>query len=732
MAFLDNLKDKFMPKEEKNELTQENSDSYGIQEQKDIVNLILEDLEADSEVQKEWVEKRKKSLEHYHALPPSQLEPDVSIRSWQSDRNLGICPAIVDIYQSTLSSSCWNPESIHFIATEENDVERKDDLERFAKWMVGPAELNMTPEVDDFIANKVTQGFSCFEIYRDVWYEWVDRRIPNKGQDGRLDGTFTTKTEKVRFEKAVIENIDNLDDIIMPRYGDEIQKLPHIMRMVHLTGDKVLQYGKQGMFLNIDAKMVDKLKNAQSGIKSDSIDELKADILGLADVVDAKFRAQPIDIIRWYGWYTKNGKTERYRFMIEPISMTFLSGKPLRKIMRVPKYPFVGGPFEKIPGQLRGRDMTELIRDPVNAINLTFNQKSDFQYLTNCPFGFHKAGEGYTKGNYDLEPGVNYATEGNPAEEIYFPNIQRSMAWAEQDIRILNEVIEKRTGAASYFQTSMSKDTTATRDMIVKEKSDTRFGKWIARIQAELSEAVTMALSIYQDHVPDHLAERILGENGKKLFPNLSIETIRYNGDVRMEPDITAGSKAYDRQVKLWGFQALMQTMWFDPRLNPKGNWLLVSDTMKSQGFPAPERYLPPMPKPEMGTGQVIDSIWNRLMQGEVVEPEENWNIPEVLAGLYKKREENYFDLDKEYRPNLDTLLMETEIAMRLFMQKVMQEQAASEMAKRAIVMGGGQAGQPNAVPTPPMQPPTQQPGMMGGEQEGMEQDPNTAMAGSM
>jgi hypothetical protein len=232
----------------------------------------------------------------------------------------------------------------------------------------------------------------------------------------------------------------------------------------------------------------------------------------------------------------------------------------------------------------------------------------------------------------------------------------------------------------------------------------------VNRIQGEFSEAITMAVSIYQDHAPDNLGQRILGEDGKRLFPNFSIETLRYQGDARMEPDVVAGSKAYEKQISLWFAAFMTQSIWFDPRMNPKGNWLATSYIMKMQGIAAPERYLPPEPKAEYGTGRTIDMIWQRLMQGEVVEPEENWNIPEVLTGLYKKKSESYFDLDSEYRPNLDDLIFKTEIAMRMFVKKVMEEQMANNIAKQAIMAGQGQpGGQP--MGQPPMGAPNAQPG---------------------
>ena len=691
-GLLDNLKSTLKLKEEKNDKNNQyddNTDKFSPEEQKSIVKLIIQDIETDEIVQREWIERKKKALQHKNSEKPSVIE-GITKKAWQSDRNLGVAPAIADSYLSTLIATCWNPDSIHFVATEENDIDNKDNLERFTKVIVGKNHANMTPEVDDYIQNKIDQGFSIFEIYRSIEYDWVDRQIPKYDKDGKVV-SYETKTEKIRIEKGVIENVDNLDGILMPRWGDEIQKLPHIIRVIHLTGDKILEMGKSGQWTNVDAKMVMKFK-IQADTNKNDLEQVRAENLGLSSVVDEEFRAQPIDIYKWYGWYEHSGRREKYRFLIERKTETFLSGKPLRKITKSGKYPFVGGPFERIPGQIRGKDIYILIEDPINALNEVYNQKSDFQYVTNCPFGFHKAGEGYTKAAYDLEPGVIYETEGNPAEEIYFPNIQRSMAWAESDIRILFEVIEKRTGAASYFQTNeRNVSGTATRDMIVDRNSQTRFGKWVMRIQDELAEAMTMLVNIYQEHIPDNLGERILGEDGKKLFKNLSPETIRYNADVRMEPNVIAGSKAYEKQVMLWAAGFLNQSIWLHPQVNPKGNWKLTARVMKSQGIASPEAYLPPEPKPEMGTSRDIDNIWMRLMQGEVVEPEQTWNIPEVLVGLYKKKSNSYFDLDPEYRPNLDMLIFKTEILYAQFMKKMQEDIMANQIAQRAIMMGGAQ-----------------------------------------
>ena len=518
------------------------TDKFGDKEQKEIVDFVIQDIDADTEVQKEWVTRRKQDLKMKAGAKPSDIE-QLTKKVWQSDRNLGITGAVCESVNASLVATSWNPDSIHYVATEKNDIDNKDNRERFTKWAVGKNEINFTPSADDYINNKTTLGFAIFKVAYEVWFEWIDRMIPQK------DGSYRTKTERKRFERAKIENKDNLDDILLPRYGSEIQKLPHVIDTIHLTASEIIELGDNRAFMNVTEKFADAVKGLALEIKKKGLEKERADSLHLKDVTDEELRAMPADIHEWYGYYKKNGRRERYRFRIEKETQTFLSGKPLREITPDGKYPFIGGAFIRKPGQLRGGSLPNDIKDPTNALNSIFNQKQDFQFVENCPFGFHRVGEGYLKTKFSLSPMVSFPVDGNPKDSVYFPNLSRSLAWAESDINLLFQVIEKKTGAASYFLTSESKGATLGRDKIVEAKSQTRFGRWVTSIQDEFSEAITMAINYYAKFAPKNLGERILGDDGKQLFPNFSRETIRYNGDVRMDPDIIAGSKTYERQL---------------------------------------------------------------------------------------------------------------------------------------------------------------------------------------
>ena len=711
------IEDKSKPKKEPKavEIDIKTDDNFSEDEQKEILEMIKQDESADSKVMSEWLDNCNLGINHYQCEKPSILE-NLKKASWMADRNLGLCPAVVDQYQSILLATCWNPETIHYTPSGDNAFDNRDNLERFTKWAVGQNEMNLEPEIDDYIHTKETQGFSCFKIGWNVSYQWVDKRIWNEKKK-----TYDIKTEKMRFERGSIENINNLEDLLMPRYGSNIQYLPHIIHIIHKYGWELLEMSDNKEVMNVDEKWIKTAKEislAKRRQKTSKTERAKAEQLGISDVTDDELRSLPVDIHVWYGEYEKNGKRERYRFMVDLGSSTFLAGKPLRKINRAGKYPFVGGAFIRRPGFIKGQSLPLLIAPIVNAFNNIFNQVSDSQYVSNCPFGFFKPDEAYQQQKYDLVPGILYPTDD--PKSIVFPNLQRSSAWAESHIRILFELLEKLTGASQYFRSH--KETNKQTQAREQNKTE-RFSLWVSRIQNEICEAITMAIQLYQDWAPPKLGERVLGEDGRKIIQSLSIESLRGNYAARMEPDITAGSKAYQMQSLMWAFENLQKSMWFDPRVNPKGNYELTEDVIKGMGLST--RYMPPKPKANKADGQDIKDEWRRFIQGEKFHPPEGASQAAMahLEGHLKQKEEKCDEIDEEYRSSFDQHIFETRANVAKFMAQVQQEKHAEALAMNMMAMhqqlgvGPEKLGmpQPEGQEQPPAQPqqPQQPPQMM-------------------
>jgi len=718
------IKDEVKEKPEKPESTetkqvaeikfQPESDKLSSEEKKEILKIVKADVEYGEEIQLDYVKQKELDLKHYHCEKPSVLE-DLQKKPWHSDRNLGLSRAIADSYQATLLATCWNPDSIHYIATNTIEIDNRVNQEKFTKWGMGKHEANVKPDIDGFIHNRIVVGASFCKIYRKTWEEWADKRIPKKNKKGDTTG-FDIKTDKVKFTKGIIENIPDIDDILIPAYGKNVQELPFFIQILHLDGETVLDYIERKVFKPANKEEYKKkLYNHAFEDKKRTLGEEKLKAQGITEsmINDADVRRIPIDLYEWYGFYTKNNKRERYRFIVDLVNEEVLSGKPVRKINRSGKIPFAGGALCKEPGQIRGTSLMQLIAPIVNAFNNVFNQKSDFQYVTNCPFGFHNPEEGYQKQTYELEPGVSYPVGGEPSRSVYFPNLQRSMAWAESDIRILLEVLERLTGAASYFAISQQRNKTLGQDLLVDKASETRFSLWVSRIQEDITEAIGMWYELYQDFPPKGLAERVVGENGQKLFPNLSVNTLRGDPNVQMTPDTVAGSKAYRKQLQLWALESSQNCIWLNPQLNPQGNWNMWSDGYKEildLSDNEVERYIGKQPKSQFDENE-LNNEWYRFLNGEEFDPPEGETALALqhLQGHMKQKEEKYHLLDEEYKPNFDSHLFKTTINYMKFMKNMQNEQIAERVAANMIMNQGGQP--PMGAGNMPVQSMNAQPG---------------------
>jgi hypothetical protein len=706
------------------------SDAFSVEEREDVVKIVRADVEYGEEIQEEYVAQKELDLKHYHGAAPSILE-GLTKKKWHSDRNLGLARAIADSYQATLLATAWTPESINLVATQSLEIDNRQNQEKFIKWGMGKHEANMGPETYDFIHNRITVGNSAFKIYRKTWTEWVDKRIPVRNKSTNKITKYEIKTEKVKMSRGVIENIPDIDDLLMPEYGKNVQELPFFIQILHLDGEKVLDLLERKVFKPKDKEdYKNKLYNHAYKEKKRVLGEEKLNALKITEssMSDTDIRRLTIDLYEWYGFYTKDGKTEKYRMIVDLTCDEFLSGKPIRKINRSGKIPFVVGSLSREPGMMRGISLMQTIAPVVNAFNNIFNQKSDFQYISNCPFGFHNPDEGFTKQLYELEPGVSFPVSGDPQKAVYFPNLQRSMAWAESDMRILFEVLERLTGAATFFQTNSRGVTgTATRDMLIDKNSETRFGLWVFGLQRDICEAISMWFELYQDYPPPNLAERVVGVDGKQLFRNLSIDSLRGDTDVQMTPDVVSGSKAYRKELQLWAFGAAQQTVWLNPQINPQGNYQLCADTFKEVlGLSDNEvkRYLGEQPKSQFNPAD-MDDEWYRFMNGEDFDPPEGETAmaQQHLLGHYKQKEEKFHQLPEEYRPIFEMHVYKTLVNSMKFMKNVQTEALSNRLAAATVMSGdpnmlnrGAQPGQQAQVPmassAPGQTPAQQQPAM--------------------
>jgi len=487
-----------------------------------------------------------------------------------------------------------------------------------------------------------------------------------------------------------MRNIPDVTDIIIPTFGATLQEKDHIIEVIHTTGKDLLEEASRNVVINVNENLLKKMKKKAHDYYLNTLKKDKADQLGLKtedDININDLRVYPCDIYEWYGFYERNGKKEQYRFRVDPNNEVFLSGKPLRKITRSGKRPYVGGAIQRKPGFVRGKSFPQMTKDACDALNGIWNQKSDFQYVENCPTGFYDPDEINKQQVFDWKPGKMHPLQD--PKSMIMPNITRNMAWAHTDIQLLFEILERQTGAASYFLSTKTTQSTATRDTIVAEKSETRFGLYVNRIIDEICEGITMLVNMYQDWCPSDLGDRVIGEDGKKLFKNLSIESLRGKYNVYMTPNIIAGSKTYEKEIALWGLETLSQSPWFDPTINPKGSWQLTKNAAQKIGLPDVEGLMPPEPSSSWADSKDLANKLTQIKQGEEPEIEEGDDILSLFMGFSEYRDEKYYEIDPEYRGIFDRFMFKLSVAMQQMMQQRQIDRMANQMAMNAIQTGG-------------------------------------------
>jgi hypothetical protein len=658
------------------------SDKFSPKEQKEIVDKIILLLDKERGNLSEWIEKKKKSLKMSYNSSPSEIE-NLSKKDWMSDRNIGFCGATCDAIRTTLFSTCYNPDSIHAQPTEKNDVDRAGNVEKFIKAIVTDPRNKVENEFKDCCDNVVRVGVGFMKIYWNVDIKYINQR---SWKNGKL--TIEKGVEK-RFEYAKIVNIANVDNIVCSDDANDINDLPFFSEKVSLYGADIKRFSKLGLFVNVDEKF--KAKVVGCNPDRSGLDEVKKDEQEIsADYSELDFDVAPVDVIEAYLYFEKNGREEKYRFYIHEETETFLGGKPLRDVIPSGRLPYVCIPFDKITGKLRARSMPELIGDISNQINTCFNQKTDFQYTKNCPTGFYDPADPNVKGTFELEPNKMYPT--NSPQSVQLHRGGGSETWAIQDIQLLMEMGERISGAASYFLASNSKQSTATRDSIVAQKSDTRIGIWVKALLVGESDIFNMAVELYQAFAPSELGTRLLGKDGKNLFDNFSAEQIQGYYDVKLSPDIVAGSKAYKASLALNRYDLLSK----NPLVMqyPVGLWNLTYDTLKETGTDFPDKYLPNEPKDEQKLSEEIENEFFKFQQGDIFEPPEGGSVEAIahLKGHFKQFERLHL-IPKEHQHLFTDHIFKTQLNIKNFKSEMMNEQIANQLV---LNMQGGSFGATN------------------------------------
>lgn len=574
---------------EEQQLEQDVQYQLSIGEKKRVVDYIIKAVDDCEAARSDWKKIRKECLDLLEGRRELKSDP------WPNCSNISVMavPMHSRLMHAKLLPAVWNDNLVHWQPVSADDVRNIENVKKFMRWTIR-RELKCDDLVDDIVSNLIDNGTVAIKIRWGTEYRYVRDKY----------ATERFKYKQIAHQRVFLEDVP-IDDVYLPYLwkGEEDSefigqniwwRLPDIQ---NLKDTKILPISDEDM-KNIE-EAIDK------SLPRDDINKEKAKAEGTQPFNVNKY-SKPVRSIEFYTKWPINGEMIDSVFLIDYNSRTYMSGKPLVAVSPIGRRPWVIGQFLRRTGRPYGVSLIEVIRGLAKELDAIHNQRIDAGTITIAPFGFYRAASSFKPEKVQIGPGLMIPVDD--IKDVSVTQFQGNFISSFQEEKIIIEYIEKLT-ATSAYQMGRESDivksrATATGTMAIIAQGEQAYTILGLRCQRIISRMLTKILQMYQCHMPDGFARRIVGDDeGKLLFPNgLTPEEIDGGYDAYMVLDSTAGNEALERQTNaaLVDMAPTLMALAKDPR-----GYEIAREFLVSIGKIEVEKYLGPKPKANP-TGQSI------------------------------------------------------------------------------------------------------------------------------
>ena len=653
--------------------------NFDDQEKQKIVKLILEMVRESKAQRSEWESIRKESIDLYEG----KVAPKNIPYEGCSNISTMVTTTACDTVHSRLFPVVWNEELIYWKGQEKYDKEMADTITEFMKWVIR-SDMKLQNLVDDACQNLVVDGTMAVKITWNPIYKWVQHKAE--------DGTISYEHKKLEKCKAELVPIDR---VFLPYNATDDTDCEYIIHQLFYTQPQLKEMQARGFIFGVDAAQDTKLTNKMEN--QEGITLARMDAEGTQAFLTRKeaFANECYDAYIKYDW-NGDGIQEECVFLINADTETYLSGKPLVAISKIEERPWVISPFIRRPGRILGKSVPELTRHLHKEMNAIHNQRIDAGNFLIAPWFFYRPSSGLKPDQIKIGPGVGVPLD-DPDRDVRFPNIPTGgITISFQEEKVVLDLIERLTSVSAYQLGKESEvvksRATARGTMAIIQQGEQKFTIIGRRVQACFARMLTKILHQYQQNFPEDLQRRVLGEDGKPLFPNMAPEDILGQYDAYMVLDATAGSAIMEREVNMGIYQAMAQ----DPYVtnSPARGWEIRADMLRSQGKRDVERIIGPKP-PSDDLAKLPQEENARMAQGEAIEPKQGEDHAQHLTKHTEYREApEFIRVPAEYKSLFDNHMNKTR---DLYDKEMLMGRLNAEKAD-----GGGAAGAPAGLGNAP------------------------------
>jgi len=273
--------------------------------------------------------------------------------------------------------------------------------------------------------------------------------------------------------------------------------------------------------------------------------------------------------------------------------------------------PFIGIPFLKLPYEYEGVGLPLILESPQIMLNTMKNQRLDAVTLNIHKMWVVNPMANVTKEDLVVRPfGIIYSSDPNGVKEIAFSDVKVS-AYKEEEM--LKGDMRYASGIDDFSMAVGGGAGSATEIRHLRESTLERVRLFVNHMGSGYATMMRYWISLYRQFFTEDMTIRILGEDGKELFPLIEEDDLMGEFDYKAAvlPSI-AGKNDIDKKQSMDLFQLLINLPFVDAeKLTSKvlhsWDWSLDSVVKKEEqtpmqpGMGMPGEQQPGMAGPGMG-----------------------------------------------------------------------------------------------------------------------------------
>lgn len=622
------------------------------------------------------------------------------IAVWCGNSNIsaGDVPIAVENMHPRLFGAVMTDPLANYRAENAPSIRNLPNVINFMNWVFKSDMGDLTDKLDEHVHSTIMFGTQTvwvrWDKMRNAYWDWEREDM----EDPASPEVLKRKVDLI--ERGFMENL-NLEDFIVPiTEGRDIQRMSHCIRAYYLSFQEIMELVHRKHFLNTPTDLeaqVDELLEKEDG---EELERLRTAGFTLPQVRQRK----RIRMLEWHGGYDPDNEGFRSECV-------FTVAKSLKLYAAGRYQPFPDGkrPFEVsclVPRKnfFYGIGVPEMIRLLALERDAIHNQRIDAGSVSIIPFGFYRAASGFKPDKITLQPGswiplddirdAHFAQFSNPSTVL-----AGEEAMAQSQIEKLSIAGSFQLGRESEVFKSRA---TARGTQIVVGQGNIRFNLLGERVKRGVAKVLTRLTVLYQRFIPPDIAERVLGDDGKQLFPKgITRKELQGRYQAYLTGDTETSNISIARQIATMVYQAMLQ----NPLVvrSPARVWEVSSDLLKSFGRDV-KRILGEKPPDQQGFVEAVRTMIEEIKQGFAPEITENMDLMGIISGLSVfKQSTEYQDLDVNKRHLVDDAINLARQLLVQHMGRMIQQQGQGGQDQQPTFMGEqGMSSGPTSGPPPP------------------------------